>query len=257
MPGGGTNETFWRLGGSLTRLCFLGARGGGRTAPPSLLSASCGRVLAVASVAIDCQNRTISPHPSQFLVINRRRIHAQDPLFVGNFWCFRPYFAGKVETGAQSQRDSVSKPRVAGRELPWVGREMEHQAQPGCVRRPTGSCRNPVGVDCYRTHIPRVARDSLAGLEDTIPLGLHTRTIEPSSFPTHFQVAGKALLEKAHAGAKASLLLAPTLRALAAPGNIRLTRRALALPPHSWASRWRPRPSLRNIHFEPRSFRGP
>ena len=60
----------------------------------------------------------------------------------------------------ESQRDSVSKPRVARREhtlgMPRVG----YQPQRGCVRPLAPGWRNPVGVDRRRTSFPRVARAS-------------------------------------------------------------------------------------------------
>src|SRR6266850_2368159 len=51
----------------------------------------------------------------------------------------------RAPTIGESQRDSVTKPRVARNELPWVKASKGRQPQRGCVSR-DAVCYNSVGV---------------------------------------------------------------------------------------------------------------
>src|SRR2546430_511736 len=71
----------------------------------------------------------------------------------------------------QSQRDCVTKPRVARNELPWVNRLCRLQPQWGCVTLLSLS-RNPVGVVPIRAGLPRVARSSQPWALGRNPFGI-------------------------------------------------------------------------------------
>jgi len=72
---------------------------------------------------------------------------------------------------AESQRDSAPKPRVASRELPWEKRVVSANPN-GVVARCRRGDTTPLGLRIARTLTQGSLADSVAGLEDTIPLGL-------------------------------------------------------------------------------------
>ena len=74
-------------------------------------------------------------------------------------------------SSAESQRDSGSKPRVASRELPWEKRVVSANPN-GVVARWWSGDALSLGLKIARTLTQGSLADSVAGLEDTIPLGL-------------------------------------------------------------------------------------
>ena len=73
----------------------------------------------------------------------------------------------------ESQRDSAPKPRVASRELPWEKRVVSANPN-GVVARWRRWDTTPLGLKIARTLTQGSLADSVAGLEDTIPLGLQS-----------------------------------------------------------------------------------
>ena len=72
----------------------------------------------------------------------------------------------------ESQRDSVSQPRVAeSARLPWVTRSIDGQPQRGCVSGFTPIRRNPVGVDEQLIRDPRVVASLQPWANGLCPVG--------------------------------------------------------------------------------------
>jgi len=80
---------------------------------------------------------SLRPHPRRDRsdVANRPAPHA-DP-------------TARLICQVESQRDSVSKPRVARHELPWVAGGIGLQPQRGCGVGQSAAGRNPVGVGVH------------------------------------------------------------------------------------------------------------
>ena len=73
-------------------------------------------------------------------------------------------------TRAESRRDSVSKPRVASRELPWVNIVRRPLPRRGCDHRASPEAATPLGLEIART----LTQGSLA---DSATLGWRTQSL--------------------------------------------------------------------------------
>ena len=73
---------------------------------------------------------------------------------------------------AESQRDSVVKPRVARNELPWVCPARAFQPQRGCSTPIDPTDATPLGLKGNSTSFPRVARSSQPWAGGCNPFGI-------------------------------------------------------------------------------------